>query len=246
MARQRRIQWTTSMSKELGKEVKNYNARVRAFAKKYPKADFIPPTVTVKQLKTEIKTKRQYNTALNDLRFAKSKTLKRPKRGKSEFEKRIAKRESNRKSKSKAKLVDQKRKELAKQVNVEPVPGRFPSDREFVNKQIGLQPGDETNYDKINIWVDENPRRSQLWKDNYLKGIEKSMEIAITAGNQEALDKLIELENKIKQMNLFDFLLGQLLHGELVGIDYTYPVRGELSNDYADRVQRIIDDWDFI
>ena len=69
MSKQHSIRWRESDQQELARVVKNFNAKVRRLAKKNPEiADYLPDTVTVKEIKGLIDTRQDLNRELNSLR----------------------------------------------------------------------------------------------------------------------------------------------------------------------------------
>lgn len=69
MPRQYSIRWRESDNAELSKAVKNFNAKVRRLAKKNPEiVDYLPETVSVRDIKRLIDTRQDLNRELNSLR----------------------------------------------------------------------------------------------------------------------------------------------------------------------------------
>lgn len=69
MPRQYNIRWRESDNQELSKAVKNFNAKVRRLAKKNPEiADYLPETVSVRDIKRLVDTRQDFNREINSLR----------------------------------------------------------------------------------------------------------------------------------------------------------------------------------
>lgn len=227
------------MQKELSKEVRNYNKRISYARSKYPNIT-LSPKLRVKDIKQEITTRSQYRSVLSDLRYAKTPNLIPQKSGKSKYEKRIQKREASRKKASIIPDQQRKRQEALSKIRVEQNKGRFPTEQQMLIRQIGITEGDTENYRKFMEWVEN--ANSMQWKENYLKGVTNSMEIAMSTGDIEAYESLKNLYDLIVKMDLQDFIIGQLSKPEQIQQDYIYPSRSG-DSEWAARVERIIDEW---
>lgn len=212
----------------------------------------MPSMVSIKDLRAGITTKRQYNQVIKDLRSATAKSLAptgKKGKGKSEYLKRMDKRARARKTKKV--LTEEQQKQQLRQkaltgMSVDKKTGRFPTDRDLLLRNMQFSDKDKANYDRLREWLDIFPSKVIQWKRNYLKAIENVMEGAIASGNDEAVLALEELHKKIATMDIEDFLIGQLLNPAGVEITYIYPHRGEGENELADRINRIISDWDHL
>lgn len=212
----------------------------------------MPSMVSIKDLRAGITTKRQYNQAIKDLRSATAKSLAptgKKGKGKSEYLKRMDKRARARKTKTvltEAQQKQQLRQKALSDIRIDKKPGRFPTDRDFILKNMGLTEGGMENYERFKQWLNVSPSKSMQWRQNYLKALENVMDGAMASGNDEAVASLEELHKKISSMDIEDFLIGQLVNPAGVEISYIYPHRGEGDNELANRINRIISDWDNI
>ena len=69
MSRRNNIRWKNSDEKELSRVVRNYNSKINRILKKDPNMkDFLPERVSKKELKENIKTRRDLNRELNSLK----------------------------------------------------------------------------------------------------------------------------------------------------------------------------------
>lgn len=249
MARSSGIQWTSNLQSQLRREVKNYNARVRAFAKKHPSFS-VPPIVSYKESKRLITSKREYNKFIKDLQSATSKSLTPAKKtGVSPYERRLRKRaksDVNRRVRLEE-ARQKKRLSVIQNILVDSSPGRFPTESRMLAMEIGLVEGDPENLEKLQRWLNENTAKSELWKQNYLKSIIKSMTDFSGGYTTDAIDALEKLYQKISTMDLEDFLIGQLVASEELALQYVYANKKVGGVDeYASRLERIISKWDEI
>lgn len=231
------FRWTETLDRELRREVKNYNARVRYSSAKYPDIKF-PTTLKVSDLKRQIASKRDYNKIINKLSRATSKTLIPGKTGLTKYE------ESEIKRELKIKKDNEKyrrNKEIASRIMIGDISGRFPDERSMIIKSIGLKENDQANYDKIRFWIDDHYQQSTRWKDNYLKAITNEIENSIILGDQEGLEPLSKLYDFVAKMDLESFLIGQLVYPERLSIKYIY--RG-IYGDFSDEIERILTYWE--
>lgn len=248
MAGASRIQWTKSYQKELARQVKNYNSRVRYAKKKYPEYIHIP-TLKVKDLKRDIKTKQQYNVLLKDIERATSKVLVPSKAGRTVYEESLAKLAGRRKTQSPIsesivqpkKLVEAEKKvDALSKLRVDKEPGRFPTERNMILRNIGIIEGGPENYDKIISWIESNIGSNIRWKENYIKAIDGVIEGLLISGDEEGIEAYEQLRELITGMDIEDFVLGQLIKSERVGISYVYKRKGESAEDIA---LDLIDQW---
>lgn len=247
MVRASGIQWTSNLQSQLRREVKNYNARVRAFAKKHPTFN-VPPIVSYKEAKRLITSKREYNKFVKDLQSVTSKSLTPSKKtGVSPYERRL-------RNRAKKDVTRRVRLEEAKQnrrlqaiqnITVDTSPGRFPTESRMLAREIGLIEGSPENLEKLQSWIEQNRAKSELWKDNYLKSIIKSLSDFSGWYSSDSIDALEKLYQKISTMDLEDFLIGQLVASEELALQYVYANK-KLGgpNEYASRLERIISKWD--
>lgn len=239
MARKTGIQWTKTLSRELSRQVKNYNQRINYARDRGVPPEILPPKITVKEVKSKIKTKRQYRTFITDISKATYQNLVQRPSGKSRYQEQLEKREKRRSEISVVDLnIERRVKQLA---NIQSSGGgRFPRDVDMFMKELRFTDKPEENYSRLMEWIDSNPESSILWKNNYLKAIDNVMQGAIMAGNTSAVESLQKLYNKISQMDLADYLIGQLVNEANLAIDYVYPERG---GDLTSRIDRITSEW---
>lgn len=247
MARSSRIQWTSSLQSQLRREVKNYNARIRAFAKKHPTFN-VPPIVSYKESKRLITSKREYNKFIKDLKSATSKSLTPSKStGVSPYERRLRKRAKQDVNK-RVRLEEarqKKRLSAIQNIQVDTAPGRFPTERRLLAMEMGLIEGDPGNLEKLERWLNENRNKSEQWRQNYLKAIIKSMTDFSGGYTTDAIDALENLYQKVSTMDLEDFLIGQLVEGEALDIKYIYPNKATgRSDEYSEALNYINRLWD--
>lgn len=249
MVRSSGIQWTSNLQSQLRREVKNYNARVRAFAKKHPTFN-VPPIVSYKESKRLITSKREYNKFIKDLQSATAKSLTPSKStGVSPYERRLRKR-AKKDVTRRVRLEEarqNKRLSAIQNIQVDTAPGRFPTESRILSGEIGLIEGSPENLSKLEEWINNNRNKAELWKENYLKSIINSMGGLLDGFSDEAMELLEELYQKISTMDLEDFLIGQLVASEELAIQYVYsnPKVGGVD-EYASRLERIISKWDEI
>lgn len=221
----------------------------------------MPSTIKTSDVLKPGATKKSVNLTLTTLKRATAKTLKPTKLNVTQFEEQEIKAQRRRKTLPSVNIIsmpepiqpvvpeqltptldETKKADLANQISTELTAGKFPTDRDFMIKQIGLNDlGDNLN--KLRDWISNNSSSSIRWKENYIKAIDNSMESALMFGDAEAYDSLQRLRDLITEMDMEDYLLGQLVKPEQLAIDYVYPVKGSTS-PWAGRVDRIISEWE--
>lgn len=241
MARASKIQWTKSYQKELARQVKNYNARLSRAKQKYP--GYIQlPTLKVKDLKRDIKTKQQYNVLLRDIKRATSKVLVPSETGRTVYEESLSRLAVRRKTQSPIsesigqpkKLVEAEKKiDALSKLRVDKEPGRFPTERNMILRNIGVIEGGPENYDKIIAWIESNISSNIRWKENYIKAIDGVIEGLLISGDEEGIEAYEQLRELISGMDIEDFVIGQLIKSERVGISYVYTMKGESAEGIA-------------
>lgn len=242
MARASRIQWTKGYQKELARQVKNYNARIKYAQKKYPNL-VLPPKLSVKEIKKTVKTRQEYRVLIRDIERATSKTLRPNKSGISVYEERTQKLAKRRKTQSPVETSIRAKREALAKIRVDSAPGRFPTERNMILQHIGVKEGNEQNYDLIMNWMENNTTQSLQWKRNYLSAIEGVMEGLLSSGDVKGYEAYSRLRDMIERMDLEDFLMGQLLKSERVGISYVYVSKGDSIEDIAND---LINQWSSI
>lgn len=252
MARSNRVQRKGSNSKkrttaiknkrkELSRTIQAYNKRVKRAREKYGESYSLKP-VSIKDVARDFKNVADYNRAIKRYEKARGDYIRLNKSGITKFEKYINRLDQQRKKREQDKQKEKNNKEILKNIEVEQV-GKFPTESEMIKKEIGFESMSENNIEKFNVWMNENYNKTVLWKNNYLKAIENSLEIAMDLGNIEAVESLEKLHELISRMNLDRFLIGQLTAPAEVAIDYVYMGRG---GDWSERIDRIIRKWDDI
>lgn len=221
MARKASVFWTKSRRARLTREVENYNKRVSRAVKKATEAEkmLLPKSVGVKELRQIISNQKDFERVIKQLQYATAKTLKQTKgttqyskklsRFKRDFVTEAAKAKPPKKISPKDNILAQK----AKSIDVTKTMGRFPSNRDFLIKEIGLGAEDEDNYQKILDWVDNPAKRARTmqWKDNYLKTILENYEIAIASNDTKSIKMLKEIYDIVNGLSLAEFVISQLV-----------------------------------
>lgn len=252
MARANRVQRKGSNSKkrttaiknkrkELSRTIQAYNKRVKRAREKYGESYSLSP-VTIKDVARDFKTVADYNRAIKRYEKARGNYIVPNKSGITKFEKYLNRLEKQREKRQQDREKEKRNKEILKMIEVEPS-GKFPTESEMIKKEIGFESMSEDNIEKFNVWMNENYNKTVLWKNNYLKAIENSLEIAMDLGNIEAVESLEELYKLISGMDLDRFLIGQLTEPAEIAIDYVYMGKG---GDWSERIDRIIRKWDDI
>lgn len=226
MARKARLFWNRTRNQQLTRAVENYNKRLeRARKNLSPSANLLlPERAYVKDLKQVIKNQKDFERAIKQLNYATAKSL-RQKDGTTEYAKKISKfkhdfvKQSNA-GKVRLQLDKGKLSELSKQIDVSPSMGRFPTQRDFLIKEIGLVSGSEENFDKLEQWIQNPSKFSRLvtWRENYLKTVNERLEIAIAVNDYESAKILSEIYNKVQSLDISEFALSQLLEEETLSI----------------------------
>lgn len=252
MARKTEVLWTKSRSKELGNEVKNYNRRLKRALKKIApgKEYLLPELVKVKDIKQKVTTTQEYKSALKQLKLATAKTLT-IKNEKTEYSKLINRYKTKVVSYPQISQQQQKIIDIAKNMDVTPTLGRFPTSRDILIRDIGLKQGDINNYKRIVDWVDKaDISRAIRWKENYLKVISENIDMNIIMGNPDAVEILEEIESIINKIDIFTFITSQLIEGNILGIGVLIispPSNGKVPDDEIERqigeYERLFEEW---
>lgn len=249
MARKIGLRWTGSLSNELKREIKNYNARLRAAEKRGIPKELLPSRVTFRELSEEITTKRQYNSVIKTLRFATAKNLQPTGRsGKSKFIRNEEKKARARKTEVRALrfIMPEPKPELSEEMinelhNMRSKKSyeKFPTESEVIADRIGLnKEGDAI--DTVDSWIKNNIEESSRWKESYLSGIRHAIEIAMMRGDYDAIMLLSELEMRITKMDLRTFLLGQLIKPDKLEVRYIYNTS---DGEWSSVIENIITQW---
>lgn len=223
MARRVEIRWTKAREQKLRKEILNFNRRVKRVQDKHPEMQ-LPVTLKPREVIQNIKTYQQYKNLLYDLAQGRADTFVSGKSGKTIYEEALEKRQNRRKQPG-INAEQQRRIEVLKRLNPERTIGRLPTERDFLLRSIGIGRDDTPSeiLQKVERWLQGNNfNRSSQWRDNYLKTIEQHMEIASLADNNEALEDLEKLYKLISQMDLRDFLIGQLVNNAQLSIGQAF------------------------
>lgn len=253
MARKAKVFWTPARRANLAKEVANYNKRVARARAKLSQSErlTLPPSAYTTELRKIIKNQSDYNRAIKQLRLATAKTLiPEPGKGVSQYQKSIArfkrnlpfesytenlKTIANRKQANFAKQVKKASKISAKgldklakkssEIDVTPTLGRFPSQRDYLIQEIGLQAGDEGNFQRIQDWLNSPGKLNRLtmWRDNYLKTVYGNMESSLAINDLTSYQYLIDIYNHVQSLSLAEFALAQLVDGAQLGIGQLIP-----------------------
>ena len=176
MARNPNINWRDKDLKEMQRIVKNYNAKISRLEKKNPDIkQYLPERVSMKSLKSNIETRKEFNRELNSLkRFSKNgveKIVETPKGLKlTEYE--------IKEVKNKVRIVNIKRTAERKKLGFSPERGTMGqiSERGLQPKNFSLNktPKEWERYLRsLKKELSSNFKQDQLekYKENYLKGI---------------------------------------------------------------------------
>lgn len=237
------------MSTELKREIKNYNARLRAAEKRGIPKELLPSRVTFRELSEEITNKRQYNSVIRTLRFATAKNLQPTGRsGKSKFIRNEEKKARARKTEVRALrfIMPEPKPELSEEMinelhNMRSKKSyeKFPTESEVIADRIGLNTEGDA-IDTVDSWIKNNIEESSRWKESYLSGIRHAIEIAMMRGDYDAIMLLSELEMRITKMDLRTFLLGQLIKPDKLEVRYIYNTS---DGEWSSAIENIITQW---
>lgn len=223
MARRTYLQRHSGYSKELKRQIKNYNARITAYEKKHPEVGKLP-RASYKQIESTVTRARQAESYIRKLQKTKPTQIS----------------SQVQKAKTSQDTQKEKRSKAIENILVDKEIGRFPSERDLIVKSIRLIEGDERNTEKLQNWLNTHRQQSIRWKENYLKSVIGSIEISIINKDAEGYEKLNELYNMILNMDVEDFLIGQLVRPEILAIRY---LDSGQANAQVNEIERIINEW---
>lgn len=240
------IRWTEKQRLELSRSIKNFNRRIDAAIKRGIDRSILPDKLSVKQERARITTSRELQRTIRVLSKATAKTLV-PSiyGGKTVWESKVKV-----PTRPKTSTEDLRREEIAKNINVERSNRRFPTERDRLLRQIGLSGETDGRLEMIKEWLQgDNLRRSEQWRQNYLKTINENIQIALLNGDNVSASALGSLYSQIAQADLIDFLLGQLDNPSELAIGFLIPsppsvgMTVEQIEDQMNAYQTLIESW---
>lgn len=240
MSKKYNIRWRESDNAELKRTIKNFNAKIERLKKKNPDADFLPDKISMKELKSNIKTRKDFNKEIKSFqRFSQrgAENVVTSSRGAkatawelNEFSRK--QKAVNRERKKELDTINEKEmKSRGKKIGVKRAEmgtirenSLKPSKKKFKNKSAKEW---EKAKKTINKLLDDDQRENQKekYRENYIKALE-------TAGMS---DILIE---KVKSVSLDKFLETTYLDTE-GNIDFVYSEAERKQKEDA-----LIDTWD--
>lgn len=245
MARKVTIRWTASLESDLKKEITRYRKKVSYAKRKYGFEEatiFVEPQ-TYKNVKRNIKTKSQYNAYIKALRKFSARGVKPgvPKEKSYKYQIRNFKLPT---------VENKKMGELAAKIN-KPQSGRFPTQEDFIKKEIGIVGSDE-DWGRIRDWTatPNGKLRSSRWRDNYLQTLKDNMVMMTYIGDEESFKILMKIYNKVATMGLDAFLLGQLVSPAILAIGefITSPKGNKVDESDLDLTRegykRVLEEWE--
>lgn len=244
MARKVGMQWDKGYGKELVREIKNYNARLRTARKKYPDVK-LPSPLKASQERKKITTVKEYRAFVKDIKKATAKTLVPTKQGITKYEANKARLQARRYSK--APNAEGVKRELLEKLIVSK-PGKFPSELSMLMREMKLREGNKDNLLRAREWLANNQGRAENWRANYLKAILENMEMTLSVtADVNQVEKLVEsykkIYNRVAVIDIEDFLIGQMTKPETLGITYIYPNSLDSYSSVKGNLERIYRDW---
>lgn len=202
---------------ELSREIKNFNRRVQEAANRGIDKSILPAKIKVSEIKAEVKTISELNKRIRQLKKATAKTLVPTKSGlTTKYQVQIEK-------ENQALAQRQRRAALLKQGDFGRSGRRFPTQRDWLLKNIGITDEDTADemLSKLEGWLKgKNLERSEQWRQNYLRTIDDNIKMALASGDSLSADALEALKQQIEQADLIDFLTGQLANPNQLAIGY--------------------------
>lgn len=253
MARRVKTFWSKSRTQQIKREIANYNKRIRRAAKNNPSiTDQLPQTIKLKDIKEQITSSKEYNKLRTQMAGARAETLRLNSKGKLIYNSRFRNQLEiirNPKLDDKALLV-----KYASEIENDEYKGRFPTDRQFIKRQIGIEAGNIKNYDRIHEFTQTKPgfQRASLWRDNYLRVIDNAIDANLIMGNKEGVELLNQLRNFIDRLPIENFIIGQLREPGYLAISNgllryfragSAPAEDELEELNAE-ISRLVEEWD--
>lgn len=249
MRKRPQVNWSPDRERELKKKISNYNKRIASAAKKVDKK-FLPDKISYKDVREKIKYSDELRLLTNRMERARYKSLTTIKHGESEYVRGERKRELDRRKREgkivnkkrllpNQKVIDPKIISAMKKIRTSTTTSRLPTDMDFLIRSLGLTGDPEADIAKLEEWLnDQNMERSQRWKENYIKRLTDIMADVPEAGNE-----ILALIQKVNNISVRDYLIGQLSDPGNLAIRSLYWESYDQLIEFLDRIDK---SWDLI
>ena len=177
MQKRHPIKWRKSDEKELAKAARKFNAKRTRLIKKNPKMEeYLPPKISTKKMKDEIKTRRDFKKALNSVERFMRKGAEKPITTKEGVKTTVYEKKE---IEIKIRVINAKRAAERKRANVSTEKGTMGTIREnnLKPKQVDINKIKKSDWDKFKESVEKQSRDSYFqdkydrYKKNLLKGL---------------------------------------------------------------------------